>query len=279
MGYSQTYMEHAYNTGTFGIPAVTTGFAKDLKNGTNNTMNFLGAVAVGSVIGAGDSAGAMAALTAIRPHIPPLSISPVPTSRPPIVVVPVTEVFINGKWVPVGGSAPTTALLPRPVPAPPNLPPLLRPPRPVRQPFRDPGREFRTILDGEHGMQTIQSLLGNSPTTADIVAMTELLAEGHGWTLSGRDSARVFGLIDITHGSYEVQFARVPDCRNFKRHMRLAMDLEQSITVGVPTPRLWKGQHPWHSFIISDEVAADLLFRFPWIKQPPQVFRKPPGTR
>ena len=122
-------MEHAYNTGTFGIPAVTTGFAKDLKNGTNNTMNFLGAVAVGSVIGAGDSAGAMAALTAIRPHIPPLSISPVPTSRPPIVVVPVTEVFINGKWVPVGGNAPTTALLPRPAPIllPHRSRPLMRP--------------------------------------------------------------------------------------------------------------------------------------------------------
>ncbi len=231
----------------------------------------------GGTLGGAIATAPIGALPWGRPLSP--AVRPPPIRRPPIVVVPVTEVFINGKWVPVGGSAPTTALLPRPVPAPPNLPPLLRPPRPVRQPFRDPGREFRTILDGEHGMQTIQSLLGNSPTTADIVAMTELLAEGHGWTLSGRDSARVFGLIDITHGSYEVQFARVPDCRNFKRHMRLAMDLEQSITVGVPTPRLWKGQHPWHSFIISDEVAADLLFRFPWIKQPPQVFRKPPGTR
>ena len=195
------------------------------------------------------------------------------------MVEPEIEVFIGGNWVPVGGSAPTTALLPRPVPAPPNLPPLLRPPRPVRQPFRDPGK-LRPILPDE-GRPTIESLLGDSPTTADIVAMTELLAEGHGWTLSGRQSARVFGLIDITYGRYEVQFAKVPDCFTNGRYMRLAMEREESITMAITTGRLWRNPHRFHSFIIPNEVAADLLNRFPWIAQPPNPKRprtpKSPG--
>jgi hypothetical protein len=81
----------------------------------------------GGTLGGAIATAPIGALPWGRPLSP--AVRPPPIRRPPIVVVPVTEVFINGKWVPVGGSAPTTALLPRPAPIllPHRSRPLMRP--------------------------------------------------------------------------------------------------------------------------------------------------------
>lgn len=77
--------------------------------------------------------GAMA-IGAIRPSLQP---RPAPFRLPTVVVEPEIGSFINGKWVPLGGNAPTTALgpmpsAPPPVGAPPNLLPSVRPRPPQR---------------------------------------------------------------------------------------------------------------------------------------------------
>lgn len=56
-GYEATYRQHAWNTVTFGIPALIAGVAEDFDKGTNNTMQALGGFFFGSALGPAVGAG------------------------------------------------------------------------------------------------------------------------------------------------------------------------------------------------------------------------------
>jgi len=68
-GYEATYRQHAWNTVTFGIPALIAGVAEDFDKGTNNTMQALGGFFFGSALGPAVGAVWRPVQVALRPYI------------------------------------------------------------------------------------------------------------------------------------------------------------------------------------------------------------------
>ena len=68
-GYEATYWQHAYNTVTFGIPALIAGVAEDFDKGTNNTMQALGGFFFGYALGPAVGAALRPVQVALRPYI------------------------------------------------------------------------------------------------------------------------------------------------------------------------------------------------------------------